>query len=176
MINGGVIAFFYVDDIVICYRKKDEVKVKAATAGLQARYAMNELGDLKWFLGIHVLRDRAKRLLWLSQEFYIDKIANQFNVDITGKMPDTPMVGELLLKTDEEKDDEKDKDSRARYASIHAYQKKTGSILFAAIITRPDISFAISRLARFNIDPGVKHHQAADRVIQYLYGTKGMAI
>ena len=26
MINRGIIAFFYVDDIVICYRKKDKAK------------------------------------------------------------------------------------------------------------------------------------------------------
>ena len=63
MINGGVIIFFYVDDIVICYRKKDEKKAKTTVTSLKARYAMNELGSLRWFLGIHVLRDRAKRLL-----------------------------------------------------------------------------------------------------------------
>jgi len=27
---------------------------------------MNILGDLKWFLGIYVLRDRAQKTLWLS--------------------------------------------------------------------------------------------------------------
>src|SRR2546427_1350509 len=34
MINGGVIAFFYVDDIMICYRKKDEAKARTATSRL----------------------------------------------------------------------------------------------------------------------------------------------
>ena len=55
MISGGVIIFFYVDDIVICYRKKNEKMAKNAVTGLKARYVMNELGSLKWFLGIHVL-------------------------------------------------------------------------------------------------------------------------
>ena len=166
MINGGVIAFFYVDDIVICYRKKDEAKAKAAVSGLQAKYAMNELGSLKWFLGIHVLRDRAKRALWLSQEAYIDKLANQFAIDLKGKLPDTPMTGELFPNDEE----------TASKASAHAYQKKTGSILFAAITTRPDVAFAASRLARFNQNPGDSHHKAADQVIQYLYATKGQAL
>ena len=63
MINGGVIAFFYIDDIVICFKKKDEVKACSAITGLQVKYELSELGDLKWFLEIHILRDRAKNLL-----------------------------------------------------------------------------------------------------------------
>ena len=165
MINGGVIAFFYVDDIVICYRKKDEAKARVATSGLQAKYAMNVLGSLKWFLGVHVLRDRAKRLLWLSQEAYIDKVANQFAIDVTGRLPGTPMTEELFPNED-----------KATNASIHLYQKKTGSILFAAITTRPDVAFTASRLAMFNQNPGKSHHEAADRAIQYLYATKGRAL
>jgi len=165
MINGGIIAFFYVDDIVICFRKKDEAKARSAITGLQAKYELSGLGDLKWFLGIHILRDRAKKLLWLSQEAYIDKIANQFNVDLIGRLPDTPMIGELLPN-----------EMTASKTSIHSYQTKIGSILFAAITTRPDIAFAVSRLARFNTNPSECHHQAADRTIQYLYATKGRAL
>ena len=44
-----------------------------------------------------MLWDRAKRLFWLSQEFYIDKIANQYRVDLTGKMSSIPMINELYL-------------------------------------------------------------------------------
>jgi hypothetical protein len=61
-------------------------------------------------------------------------------------------------------------------ASIRLYQQKTGSLLFAAITTRPDCSFAVSRLARFNQNPSDQHHQAANRVIQYLYHTRSMAL
>ena len=47
MINRGVIAFFYMDDIVICYRKKDEGKAKSAIRGLQSKYELSELENLK---------------------------------------------------------------------------------------------------------------------------------
>ncbi len=166
MINKGMIVFFFVDDIVVCYRKKDEAKAKATVAGLEAKYKMSILGSLKWFLGVHILRDRAKKTLWLSQEAYVDKLANQFEVDLTGRLPDTPMTTEELLPSEE----------TASKASIHLYQRKTGSILFAAITTRPDVAFAASRLARFNNNPGEEHHKAADRAIQYLYATKGKAL
>jgi transposase InsO family protein len=166
MLNGSVVVFFYVDDIVFCYRKPDEEKTMQAIQQLKAKYQMNILGELKWFLGIHVLRDRRQRKLWLSQEAYFEKIANQHKVALTGKLPDTPMTESELLPSRENVD----------RASVLRYQRKMGSLLYAAVTTRPDISFAVSRLARFNQNPSEEHQQAADRVIQYLYKTRSWAI
>ena len=56
------------------------------------------------------------------------------------------------------------------------YQRKMGSLLYATTTTRPDIAFAVSRLARFNQNPSQDHQRAADRVIQFLYSTRSRAI
>jgi len=169
MLNGSIIVFFYVDDIVFCYRKKEEEKANELIRKLQKRFNIQPLGDLKWFLGIHVLRDRRQRQLWLSQQAFIEKIANQYDVDLTGRLPDTPMTETELAPSPPSI-------TNANRNSVLMYQRKTGSLLYAAITTRPDIAFAVSRLARFNQNPSVEHHEAADRVIQYLYRTRGMAI
>jgi len=47
-----------------------------------------------------VLRDCSQRLLWLSQEAYIEKIANQYETDLIGRLPDTPIAESELLPTD----------------------------------------------------------------------------
>jgi hypothetical protein len=60
--------------------------------------------------------------------------------------------------------------------SVMQYQRKMGSLLYAAVTTRPDIAFAVSRLARFIQNPGQDHQRAADRVIQFLYNTRSRAI
>jgi transposase InsO family protein len=166
MMKGGVIVFFYVDDIVFCYQKKDVGMANAAIESLQRRFSIVDLGELKWFLGIHILRDRTKKCLWLSQAAYIDKIASKYGVNLAEKPPLTPMAETELLPSDH----------IASKASIRLYQQMTGSLLFAAITTRPDCSFAVSRLARFNQNPSDKHHQAANRVIQYLYHTRSIAL
>jgi hypothetical protein len=44
---------------------------------------MKDMGELKWFLGMHVMRDRTKRQLWLSQLSYIEKVANEFISDLS---------------------------------------------------------------------------------------------
>lgn len=67
-------------------------------------------------------------------------------------------------------------DGTASYTSIAQYQRMVGSILYAAIITRPDVAFACSRLARFNTNPGPLHHTAALRVIEYLVTTANYAL
>ena len=87
----------YVDDIVFCYRKREEERTKQLIREVRIKYEMEILGELKWFLGIHVLRDRRQRQLWLSQEAFIEKIANQYEIDLTGRLPDTPMSESELL-------------------------------------------------------------------------------
>ena len=97
MINRRVIIFFYVNDIIIYYRKKNETKARTAISELQTKYIINILRSLKWFLDIHIFQDRAKKLLWLSQETYIDKVANQFVIDVTDRLSETLMTKELFL-------------------------------------------------------------------------------
>jgi transposase InsO family protein len=166
MLKGGVIVFFYVDDIVFCYRKKDQGIVEATRKGLEAKYQLSFLGELKWFLGIHILRDRQSRKLWLSQRAYIDKLTSRFEIDTSGRLPDTPMSDVELMPSND----------TATKSNVEQFQRKTGSILFAATTTRPDIAFACSRLARFNTNPNKSHHEAADRVLKYLYHTRGYAL
>ena len=62
------------------------------------------------------------------------------------------------------------------FYSIKKYQRKVGSLLYAAVTTRPNVAFAVSRLARFNINPGPQHHDAADRVLRYLKTFRGLAL
>ena len=166
-IKGGIIIFFYVDDIVLAYRKHQEGEVSGLISGLKDRYALTGGGSLQWFLGIEILRDRAKKLIWLSQSSYIDKIANlaSTKTDQTIKVR-VPMGKEELLPSEE----------IATKAECTVYLRKIGSLLYTAVITRPDVAFAVSRLARFTTNPGPKHQAAADQVLLYLKTTRALAL
>jgi len=76
MLKGEIIVFFYIDDIVFCYRKTNEKKAQETIKELNKEYQISTLGKLKWFLGIYVLYNYNQKLLWLFQEAYIKKIAN----------------------------------------------------------------------------------------------------
>ena len=64
--KDGIIGFFYVDDIVFAYKKDREDEVTRIKESLQQRLTIKEVGELKWFLGLHVVRNRSKRTIWLS--------------------------------------------------------------------------------------------------------------
>jgi hypothetical protein len=141
-------------DFIFCYRKKDQEVVDATKAALQLQFELNLLGELKCFIEIHVLRDRQSKKLWLSQKAYIDKLITKFDIDVSGTLPFTPMAETELLPL-----------RHGETGNMRLYQRKTGSILFAAVI-RPEIAFGSSRLARFNTNPSDTHHEAADQVIK----------
>jgi hypothetical protein len=65
-ISSGTVVFYYVNNIVFAYRKQDKPLVDRAIEGLKKQFEITDCGELKWFLGIHVLRDRQRRCLWLS--------------------------------------------------------------------------------------------------------------
>ena len=75
-----MIVFFFVDDICVIYDKRYSAYVDAFEAKLFNKYEMKALGEIEWFLGIRVTRDRISRKLWLCQDSYIDKIGAKFNI------------------------------------------------------------------------------------------------
>jgi hypothetical protein len=161
--KNGMIIFFYVDDIVLAFRKQQSEKALQAIDHLRARFRLTGGSALQWFLGIEILRDRKSRLIWLSQSSYLKKIA-----DLAQSTPSssTPMSREELLPYG----------GTASNHEIRVYMRKVGSLLYAAVITRPDIAFAVSRLARFTTNPGPDHQKAADRVLRYLECTSSLAL
>jgi hypothetical protein len=48
------------DDIMYCYGKSAQAEAKGAVEDLKTRFKITELGEIKWVLGLHVLRDRQK--------------------------------------------------------------------------------------------------------------------
>jgi len=163
--NGWMLIFFYVDDIVCCCRTEHRCRMNAIIEALCRRYEMHHMGELSWFLGIRVMRDRPNRKLWLCQDSYIDRIVKRYHLEHR-KTPHTPLPSEPLVPYE----------STATPQEIHAFQQRVGSLNFATTVTRPDAAKASSILAEFMHNPSPKHMDAADHALLYLYGTKSLAI
>jgi hypothetical protein len=164
MLKDGVFLFFYVDDIILGYPKNKELSAYSIVQELQTKYTLTGGEDLKWFLGVEIIRNRSSQTLLLSQAAYIEKISRL--IDNKEIRHDTPISSiELVPQA-----------GLATPAEINKYQRKVGSLLFAAVTTRPDIAFATSRLARYMLNPGPAHHTAADRVLLYLLSTQNLAL
>jgi hypothetical protein len=163
--NDWLLVFFYVDDIAALCRTADLPKLHEFKDALMQKYEMRFMGNLQWFLGIRVIRDRLQRKIWLCQDSYIEKITKAFNLTYM-KPAKIPMIPEEYSPYD----------GKALPQKTHLYQRKVGSILYAATITRPDVAKTASKLSEFLQNPSPRHHAAVDQAITYLYGTKSYAI
>ena len=135
------------------------------------RHSITDLGPIHWLLGIKVTRDREAHTISLSQESYIDTILNRFDLNEAKTIP-TPIIPGILYST---KDAPADETEAARMAKI-PYREAIGSLMYASVATRPDISFAVSTLSQFLENPGEAHWEAVKRIFRYLAGTKGHAL
>ena len=56
------------------------------------------------------------------------------------------------------------------------YCEAIGSLMYAAVATRPDISHSVSTLSRFLDNPSMTHWEAVKRIFRYLAGTREFAL
>ena len=73
---NDILVFFYIDDIVFAHRRKNKTLVQQIMKNLKQEFKLLKSDLLYWFLEIEIIWDREKKLIWLSQSSYIDKIAN----------------------------------------------------------------------------------------------------
>ena len=139
----------------------------AFKAGLSKHVKVTDLGELHWMLRIEVKRDRAAGTVHLSQRAYIDSILHHFN--FTDLKPlSTPMDVQAKLMS------EQVPASVAKFVAMRdiPYREAVSALNWAALATRPDISFAVSTVARFALKPGPAHWEAVKRIFCYLAGTR----
>jgi histone deacetylase 1/2 len=157
--KGGVTIFMliYVDDIVVA--SSSEKAVEALLHDLGLDFALKDLGDLHYFLGIEV--KKVHNGIILSQEKYANDLLHRVNMQIC-KTVDTPLsVSDKLSLTDGEV---LGGDDSTNYRSI------VGALQYI-ILTRPDIAFSVNKVCQFLHAPTTVHWTAVKRILRYLRGT-----
>jgi hypothetical protein len=138
---------------------------------LPEQFEISDLGPINWLLGVSITRDIAARTISLGQQAYIEQILARFDlesaraavtpmeagVDLT---PDSPHVSPMLLTPSEKT----------------KYREMIGCLMYATVMTRPDISFAVSTLSQYLDAPRTTHLHAVARVFRYLSGTKELKL
>ena len=54
------------------------------------------------------------------------------------------------------------------------YASAVGSLQYAQVCTRPDLTFVTGLLGRFQSNPGTEHWKLVKKVLHYLQETKGL--
>ena len=166
-VSGSKISFLvlYVDDILLATNDKGllyEVK-----QFLSKNFDMKDMGEASYVIGIKIHRERYRGILGLSQETYINKVLERFNMKNCSLSVAPILKGDRFdLNQCPKNDFEREHMKNIPYASA------VGSLMYAQVCTRPDITFVVGVLGRYQSNPGLNHWKATKKVMRYLQGTK----
>jgi len=156
--NGDkIIVIVYVDDALFASsNKKLALEEKAK---FMKKWECQDLGEAKEFLGMKIRREG--QAIYLSQTLYLKQVLERFRMQ-NCKFAKTPLpTGWRATKNPGQATPE----FRLKYQAI------IGSLLYLMIGTRPDIAFAVTRLAQYAANPSKEHMDKALYVCKYLAGT-----
>ena len=157
----GVILCLYVDDILIFGTSLNVIE--EVKDFLSKSFDMKDLGVADVILNIKLLRGENGGVT-LVQTHYVEKVLSRFGYSDC-KPVSTPYDPSMILR----------KNRRIMRDQLR-YSQIIGSLMYLASATRPDISFAVSKLSRFVSNPGDDHWRALERVLRYLKGTSSFGI
>lgn len=152
----------WVDDVLGSTENDDDMQILEGE--IDKLFEVKNLGEPKHLLGIEINRDHQNQSISLRQTGYIDQMLAKYGLTDCNTIS-TPLDPNVILRA-----------RTGTPADPALYSRILGSLLYAAICTRPDIAYAVHCLSQFSTDPGTEHLTAAKRVLRYLKGTREYAL
>ena len=150
----------YVDDMLLTGNNPD--CVTSLKKFLDDRFGLKDLGSLRYFLGLEVVRIDVG--ISLTQRKYALEILKDTGF-LRSKPVRFPMEQNLRLLKHEGK----------LLADLGLYRTLIGRLLYLTL-TRPDITYAMHKLSQFVSKPREPHLLAAHRILQYIKGSLGKGL
>jgi hypothetical protein len=125
---------------------------------------MRDLGQLKYFVGMHIVQDRKNRTIYVDQEAYATKVLECFGM-VQCKPKGVPIKKGLSWEKGEPDD-----------GVEQQYQAIIGSLMNLAVLTQPDLAIAISIASRVMSCATEEHLRNLETVLRYLKKTKDVKL
>lgn len=149
--DGSLIVAIYVDDgLILASNEQDIIEVMTA---LKERFEVHSV-KATTFLGFQIDRSKPDEIT-LHQESYIKTILKRFDMN-DAKPVDAPITMSKLTNDEAELD------------SVVPYREAIGSLMYAAVTTRIDIAYAVSKASRAVEKPTKADWIAVKRIFRYL--------
>jgi hypothetical protein len=138
-------------------------------AQLDVRFKIKDMGDLSQLLGMHITRDRSARTISLDHSKYLRDILAKYGMT-DSKPSSLPMepcfLAGLAHMTS----------PPLTWVAKDVYPSMLDILQYAAVLTRPDVSTALSILGSAQASPMDAHMQALKRVLRHLHDTIDMRL
>ncbi len=149
----------YVDDILLATKSKK--RMENVKSMLAAQFEVKDLGDSQYLLGVSIIQNHTEKSVWIGQPTYTLNVLEKFGLKDAKSVATPVCTGSKLAKATE-KDELVDE---------QLYQSAVGSLQYLSTMTRPDITFAVSNIAKYCSKPTKEHWIAVKRIMRYLKGT-----
>ena len=143
--------------------------IEETKQALQGKFRLKDLGELKHYLNIRVTQDRRSCLIYLDQKLYINELLKCFQFDNYNSASTS-----LPPNVDIEKNEQDV--SLCPPSWIHCFRSILGSLMYAMLGTRPDITFAVSKLCQYQSNPSERHLELATHILRYMCGTSSLRL
>jgi hypothetical protein len=160
--NNLVIITVWVDDLLL-FATSDEL-MQQTKSDLCTEWEITDLGEPTKIIGIEITQ--AEDSITISQKVYIESILKREGLSEINSVT-TPLDPNIKLEPNPDGSEGNRSNSFARLL---------GELQFLANNTRPDISFAVNRLAAYTANPSLQHVTTLKRILRYLAGTKNLGI
>ncbi|KAG7554626.1 GAG-pre-integrase domain [Arabidopsis suecica] len=167
--GSKVYLLLYVDDMLVAAR--DMKVISELKQKLSEKFEMKDLGAAKKILGMEISRDRVKGTLTLSQEDYLSKVLEVYNMEQC-KSVVTPLGAHLKMHAATEQQLLNDEE----YMKSVPYSNAVGSIMYSMIGTRPDLAYSVGIISRFMSKPIKEHWLGVKWVLRYIKGSLKMKL
>ncbi|CAI7806718.1 unnamed protein product [Closterium sp. NIES-53] len=156
----------YVDDLV--FATADTQALTLVKSKLQKRHTCTDLGELRGYLGLQIIRDRARRTITLTQSHMVHQVLQRFGFQYSSPQT-TPLFTSHSLSAPP-------LDKSAEPSG--PYPELVGCLMYLMTCTRPDLAYPLSLLARYVASGRHRkvHWDPAKRVLRYLCSTSGMGL
>ena len=118
-----------------------------------------------------IIHDHKQGLIWLSQEDYVKKLLERFNMD-NAKLIGSPLAAHFKLSSNQCSSNEEDKRKMMKIP----YSSAVGSLMYLMVCTRPDMAHAVGVVNRFLSNLGKEHWAAVKWILRYLRGTSNVCL
>ena len=155
-----MIILIWVDDIIIAASYDDElIKLKEI---LKKQFKMKDLGYISNFLGIHFTQ--TENTVSLDQSSYLNRVLHKFDM-IECKPRNTPCEKDINAFYNNPNK------PKAKQKSSKLFREIVGSLIYAMLCTRPDISWIITKLSQHLDDPNNVDWLLINHVMRYIKGS-----
>jgi hypothetical protein len=154
-----VYLLLYVDDIILTGSSTS--LLQHIVDRLRAKFAVKDMGEFRFFLGIDVKRTADG--FYLSQERYAEDILERAAMQNCKPAP-TPIDAKGKLSTD-----------GAPIDDASSYRSLAGALMYLTM-TRPDLAFAVQQACLHMHDPCAPHLTMLKRILRYIRGTTSLGL